>query len=255
MRVADYDSISAGGYDVRYREYEHHGIEGALVSFLGAPGRSRALEVGAGTGHWVQFLSEYRVVGLDISDSMLARAQGQPHKAPLVQADALALPFADGSFDRLVCVNAFHHFGNKHRFLGEARRVLRPAGGFVSIGLDPHSGRDSWWIYDYFPETIDLDQQRYLSVGALRSEMARTGFARCETREVEHIVAKMSVDSARAKGHFDRSFTSQFTILTDEEFRRGLKRILDADGTTSDRSTALLLQSDLRLYATTGWAE
>ena len=125
----------------------------------------------------------------------------------------------------------------------------------MSIGLDPHSGRDRWWIYDYFPETIDLDQQRYPSVGGLGSEMARAGFSRCETREVEHIVAKMSVDSARAKGKFDRSFTSQFTILTDEEFGRGLKRIIDADEATSSGSPALLLQSDLRLYATTGWAE
>jgi ubiquinone/menaquinone biosynthesis C-methylase UbiE len=191
MRIADYDSISAAGYDVRYRDYEHHGIESALVSFLGAPGRSRALEVGAGTGHWLEFLSDYRVVGVDVSDRMLARAQLHLRWAPLVQADALALPFADGSFDRLLCVNAFHHFADKRRFLREARRVLRQAGGFMSIGLDPHTGRDSWWIYDYFPETIDLDRQRYPSVGGIGFEMARTGFSRCETREVEHIVATM----------------------------------------------------------------
>lgn len=255
MRVADYDSISAGSYDVRYREYEHQGIEGALTSFLGGPGRSGTLEVGAGTGHWLQFLDGHRMVGLDLSCTMLARARQRLPDAPLVQADALSLPFADGSFDRVICVNAFHHFADKPRFLNEARRVLRAAGGFLSIGLDPHTGRDSWWIYECFHETIALDKQRFWSVGSLRSEMARTGFGRCETREVEHIVAKMSAASAQAKGHFDRGFTSQFTILTDEEFKRGLGRIADAVKATSDGSTALMLQSDLRLYATTGWAE
>jgi len=129
----------------------------------------------------------------------------------LVQAAAGTLPFADGAFDRVICVNALHHFVNKAQFLKEARRVLRPAGGIISIGLDPHSGRDRWWIYDYFSQTIDLDRQRYPSVATIRAQMAKAGFGRCETREVEHIVGAISVESARATGHLDRSF-KQFTI-------------------------------------------
>ncbi len=125
----------------------------------------------------------------------------------------------------------------------------------MSIGLDPHTGRDRWWIYDYFPETVDLDKQRYPSVDRLRSEMDQVGFSRCETSEVEHIVASMTAESAQMKGHFDRSFTSQFTILTDGEFRRGLQRMADAVKVTSGRGAMLMLQSDLRLYSTTGWVE
>lgn len=122
----------------------------------------------------------------------------------------------------------------------------------MSIGLDPHTGRDRWWLYEYFPETIDLDRQRYPSVATLRAEMARAGFTRCETREVEHIVSTVSAESARTNGHLDRSFTSQFTILTDEEFGRGLQRIADAVNTMSCGAT-LLLKSDLHLHATIGW--
>ncbi len=75
MRVADYDSISSSDYDVRYRDYEHQGIETALVLFLGGPSSSGVLEVGAGTGHWLVLLDGHRVVGLDLSRAMLARAK------------------------------------------------------------------------------------------------------------------------------------------------------------------------------------
>ncbi len=55
--------------------------------------------------------------------------------------------------------------------------------------------------------------------------MADAGFLRCDTHEVEHIVATKTVDSARTAGYLDCSFTSQFTILTDQEFEQGLRRI------------------------------
>src|SRR5215467_889490 len=61
------------------------------------------------------------------------------------------------SLDRIFAINAFHHFVDKRAFAGEARRVLRPAGRLLTIGLDPHTGLDQWWVYDYFPAALAAD--------------------------------------------------------------------------------------------------
>ncbi len=49
--------------------------------------------------------------------------QGQP-----VSADALKLPFADGTFDRIICSEVLEHIPDDHTAIGELARVLRPGG-------------------------------------------------------------------------------------------------------------------------------
>jgi SAM-dependent methyltransferase len=257
MRVADYNSISSDAYDVRYRKREYEGIQQALTSFIGTVRSPDLLEVGAGTGHWLGFFLGLgcRSAGLDLSGTMLARARETAPTVPLVQGRAEAMPFQNNAFDRVVCVNAFHHFRNKTQFLTEASRVLRASGAFMSIGLDPHRGLDSWWLYEFFPEALGLDRERYPSADALREDMVRAGFARCETQEVQHIAAVVSAESARSRGYLDRGFTSQLTILSDEEYGRGLQRLENAINAAAAIGTELLLTTDLHLYATTGWAK
>src|SRR5262249_35149995 len=151
-RTTCYDEI-AEGYDRRYRHFDYREIEEALTAFLdGGPASDvprvakSVLEVGCGTGHWLAFLSgrRCRAVGLDLSHQMIARAKGSG--AGLVRGRAETLPFADESFDRVICVHALHHFQDREYFFGEARRVLKTGGGFINIGLDPHADRDTWWI-------------------------------------------------------------------------------------------------------------
>ncbi|MGY1691960.1 class I SAM-dependent methyltransferase [Geodermatophilus sp. SYSU D01105] len=67
------------------------------------------------------------VVGLDAAASM-ARA----HPAPVVRADAAALPFADGSFDAVTALNVLYHLADPLPALREAHRVLR-AGGTLLV--------------------------------------------------------------------------------------------------------------------------
>src|SRR5262249_15664440 len=73
------------------------------------------------------------------------------------------------------CVNSLHHFASKPLFASEVRRVLRQQGGFTTIGLDPHTGLDKWWIYDYFENTLDLDKQRYLPANAISELLSALG--------------------------------------------------------------------------------
>lgn len=52
-----------------------------------------------------------------------------------LQADALALPLADGSVDRLLCIEAMFHFASRRRFFAEAARVLAPGGRLVASDI------------------------------------------------------------------------------------------------------------------------
>jgi SAM-dependent methyltransferase len=252
MRTADYDAVSAQGYNARYRDGQYAGVQKALLSFVAAG--HAVLEVGAGTGRWLQAFADAgcRVTGLELSERMLASAKDAAPAARLVQGSADALPFRDGVFDRVVCVNALHHFRNRLAFLKSTRRVLRPGGRFVSIGLDPHTALDVWWVYDYFPETIALDRERFPSASSLRTDMLEAGFIACHTREVQHFERTMSLASARELGYLDRDFTSQLTILSDHEFQAGLQRLRCATEAAGSESLELLLTTDLRLYATSG---
>ena len=82
------------------------------------------------------------VVGLDQSASMLEVARQQVPTAEFVQADALNLPFPDGSFDRLFTSYFYCHLEENDRlgFLAEARRV---AGELVVVGTVLAEGEDA----------------------------------------------------------------------------------------------------------------
>jgi hypothetical protein len=119
----------------------------------------------------------------------------------------------------------------------------------MSVGLDPHTNRDQWWVYDYFPETIGIDRARFTPMRIVRGEMVEAGFAWTESLEAHHLESQRTLREAFPNG-IDRRFTSQLTVLTDEEFARGLAQI---DAAAAANGGDLVLAADLRFYATTGW--
>ncbi|MEX2281949.1 MAG: methyltransferase domain-containing protein [Gemmatimonadota bacterium] len=118
-----------------------------------------------------------RICGIDPSMAMLVNARKNAPRASLVRGRAQGLPFSDRAFDRLFCINALHDFMDAKRFVQEARRVLRPGGGLLTLGIDPHTGLDHWWLYDYFPSALAADRARYNPVGSIRDD-SKGGSAR-----------------------------------------------------------------------------
>jgi SAM-dependent methyltransferase len=252
-RRADYDQI-APAYDTRYERNSYAGVQQALLRFVGGRSGLQILEVGCGTGHWLEFLrtSELHVTGLDFSAGMLAQSKMRLPGVPLVRGTAERLPWQSESFDRIFCVNAFHHFTDKAAFLAEARRILGPGGIILIVGLDPHSHFDQWFVYDYFPESLVIDRQRYPAANNLRIWMNEAGFQNCTTQEVEHWTYHLPALEIVRQGRLDKTATSQLSVLTDAEYQRGMARIhADLEGAEAKGQT-LLLKADLRLYATSG---
>ncbi|MBS7545591.1 class I SAM-dependent methyltransferase [Ancylobacter oerskovii] len=95
----------------------------------------RVLEVAAGTGAATRALAERlpaqaRLTATDLNPAMLETAARCIHDPRIAwqPADALALPFADGRFDVVICQFGAMFFPDKVRGFGEARRVLVPGG-------------------------------------------------------------------------------------------------------------------------------
>ncbi len=183
---------------------------------------------------------------------MLAQAKTQARAAALVQASAERLPWVDKSFDRVFCINAFHHFHHRVGFLAEAIRVLRPGGLMMTVGLDPHAGVDRWYIYDYFDNALEIDRRRYAASSQIREWMQAAGFAECVTQEIQHLPVRVAARAALEEGRLDKSVTSQLSVLTEEEYRQGIDRIREAIESAEGRGEPLYLSADLRLYATFG---
>jgi demethylmenaquinone methyltransferase/2-methoxy-6-polyprenyl-1,4-benzoquinol methylase len=105
--------------DVRWRR--------RTVRDLQLPAGARVLDLAAGTGDLCRDLAAagHRPIGVDLSFGMLAAARTD---APLVQADALALPVPGGVADGVTCGFALRNFVDLGGFFTELGRVVRPGG-------------------------------------------------------------------------------------------------------------------------------
>ena len=102
-----------------------------LLQHLDARPGDLLLDIGGGTGRVAQHLAAagVRVLVVDPSPSMLnaTRAKGLPG----VRALAEQLPFAHDSIERILIVDAFHHFARQEMAAQELMRVLKPGGRLV----------------------------------------------------------------------------------------------------------------------------
>ena len=198
----------------------------------------------AGDGH--------RAIGIDPSRGMLSKAVAKMPSGLFALARAERLPFADASFDRVISINAVHHYGDPLRALREARGVLAPGGAVLVIALDPSAGVDEWCVYDFFAGTREQDLARFPSTAALRNWMQAAGLEQCQSMVAEPIHQDRPARQALAEGAIDKHVTSQLSNLSDEAYRAGIAAIEAAADAAEARGEELILRARLKLFATIG---
>jgi demethylmenaquinone methyltransferase/2-methoxy-6-polyprenyl-1,4-benzoquinol methylase len=122
----------------------------STVAALALPAGALVLDLACGTGDLSRLgvRQGYRVIGTDLSAGMLA---ANDRTAPAVEADGRHLPFADATFNGLVCGYALRNFSDLPGTMAEAARVLRPGGRLAVLEVDKpasplvRAGYDLWF--------------------------------------------------------------------------------------------------------------
>ncbi len=161
------------------------------------------LETAAGTGVLTRAIaaklpSHARIVATDLNQPMLdyARAQSQQDRIIWRQADALALPFDDRTFDALACQFGAMFFPDKVKGYSEARRVLKPRGHFMFNVWDRISDNEfadviTQTLAALFPRDPPLFMARtphgYHDIERIREDVTAAGFTDISIETVDHV--------------------------------------------------------------------
>ncbi|MFA4701771.1 class I SAM-dependent methyltransferase [Pyrococcus kukulkanii] len=125
--------------DLRSQEYKKRldDLEPLLLKHMKR--RGRVLDLACGVGGFSFLLEDhgFEVIGIDISEDMIARAkryaQERESKVEFILGDAKNLPFNDREFDYVIFIDSLVHFTplELNQVFKEVRRVLRPGGKFI----------------------------------------------------------------------------------------------------------------------------
>ncbi len=186
---------------------------------------ARILDLCCGTGDVLLALESIagtRVIGADFCHEMLVSAQRKANRrgfdAPLLEADALQLPFADAAVDAISISFGFRNLANYSAGLRELHRVLKPGGmltilefsyppgritkaayGFYSRVLLPAVGSlvsGSREAYTYLPDSI----RKFPRAEELRAMMSAAGFAQSNFELLTRGIAALHIGRKSCSG-------------------------------------------------------
>lgn len=160
----------------------------------------RILETAAGTGvvtsELHRMLPDAEIVATDLNAPMLEQALQRlgASNVRFQQADAQALPFADSSFDLVVCQFGLMFVPDKVRANAEARRVLRDGGRYMLVIWDRIEHNHATMaagraVAELFPvEAARFYERvpfRYHDVGLIEHDLLAAGFTDIEFETIE----------------------------------------------------------------------
>jgi ubiquinone/menaquinone biosynthesis C-methylase UbiE len=159
----------------------------ALLDLAALQPGERVLDIATGTGVVARLAARWvapggTVTGVDLNEGMLALARRLPLPPGMTidwrQGSALALPFADGAFEVVLCQQGLQFFPDRLKALGEMRRVLAPMG---RIALSVWTGASPYFV------AHREGLARYISAEAARSSAA--AFSLGDSDELHDVLA------------------------------------------------------------------
>lgn len=215
----DYNQIA---FDYARHRRVHPEIISELVTAAPINSKSRVLEIGCGTGNYINTLQEItrcRSWGIDPHEQMLSIARESNPNVTHLSGSAENLEFPPESFDLVFSVDVIHHISDREKHFQEAYRVLAKGGRICTATDSEEIIRNRMPMTIYFPETVEVELKRYPRIADLREYMRAAGFTSLSETLVSYRYTL--TDAGRYR---DKAF-SALHLISDEAFQRGMERL------------------------------
>jgi arsenite methyltransferase len=171
-------------------EHHHLDITEKTIRLMDLRPGDRVLDLGCGAG-WATRLMARRVedqdgsgqvIGLDVSDEMIRRAQAMPsdfENISYVCGSAQKIPGPDSFFDKVLSVESFYYYPDQERVLRELFRVMAPGGRmFILINLYKDNHYSLQWVDKLKVPVHVRSEAEYISL------ISKFGFEKVEARRI-----------------------------------------------------------------------
>ncbi|WP_175614501.1 class I SAM-dependent methyltransferase [Piscibacillus halophilus] len=225
MKTTDFSKIANQYDDNPFRKQELE-VDQDLLNLLKKRNEAKVLDLSCGTGLYLEkqmsFFKNQPIewFGLDKSKDMLDYAKEKVLDAHLHVGVVEDIPFASETFDYIVNNYAFHHYQDKPQALNEITRVLKKGGRFKIHNIAIHD-MPLWWVYQYFPQALEEDLNRFWPKEKLFKELTERGF------EVE-IKVEYRMQKIKLKDYLfyaDNRDISVLILISDDDYKLGLNNM------------------------------
>src|SRR5215813_11011595 len=167
-------------------ESHHSDITDQTLELMRVHAHDRILDLGCGTG-WASrrlaHLAQWgEVVGLDVADEMLSRAELASlgiKNVRYIWGSAERIPAEDGYFQKVLSVESFYYYADQGKALDELRRVLAPGGRlFILINLYKDNHYSLRWVKELKVPVQVLSEADYIDL------LRKHGFQNVEARRI-----------------------------------------------------------------------
>jgi len=165
-------------------EDHHSDITDQTLALMDLQPADRVLDLGCGTGWASRRLARAvaEVVGLDVADEMLRRAEQASSgfaNIRYVWGSAEKIPAPDGHFTKILSVESFYYYADQDTALRELLRVLAPGGKlFILINLYKDNHYSLRWVSELKVPFQALSEQEYLAL------LRQHGFRNAQARRI-----------------------------------------------------------------------
>ncbi|HEU5412682.1 MAG TPA: class I SAM-dependent methyltransferase [Candidatus Angelobacter sp.] len=167
-------------------EDHHSDITDQTLALMNFKPTDRVLDLGCGTGwasrRMARVVPQGEVVGIDVADEMLRRAEQASSGVPNVRylwGSAESIPAPDNSFDKVLSVESFYYYADQGKALDELRRVITPGGRlFILINLYRDNHYSLLWVDELKVSVQVHSEAEYLEM------LRRHGFTGVEARRI-----------------------------------------------------------------------
>lgn len=167
-------------------EHHHSDITEQTLSLMDLQFTDRVLDLGCGTG-WAsrrvaRMAAKGEVVGLDVADEMLRRAEQASagvNNVRYLWGSAENIPAEDNYFDKVLSVESFYYYADQGKALDELHRVVAPGGKlFILINLYKDNHYSLRWVQELKVPVKALSEAEYMVL------LKQHGFNEVEARRV-----------------------------------------------------------------------